>query len=44
MASVLEPSQVDVTAHVRGALDATKASTVVGSDEPPSFTQVHDLP
>ena len=30
---------VDVTAHVRGALDATRASTVVGSDEPPSFTQ-----
>ena len=30
---------VDVTAHVCGALDATTASTVVGSDEPPSFTQ-----
>ena len=30
---------VDVTAHVCGALDASVASTVVGSDEPPSFTQ-----
>jgi sugar/nucleoside kinase (ribokinase family) len=29
---------VDVTAHVCGALDG-KASTVVGSDTPPTFTQ-----
>jgi len=39
MILVVGAINVDVTAHVRGALDATRASTVVGSDEPPSFTQ-----
>lgn len=30
---------VDVTAHVCGEIDAKAASTIVGSDQPPSFTQ-----
>jgi hypothetical protein len=30
---------VDVTAHVCGEINATTASTISGSDDPPSFTQ-----